>query len=311
MKIIEFDQFGGPDVLHVADRPAPEALDGQVLVRIEARSVNAPDAAIREGLFADWTPWRTFPILLGADFAGTVMHDSGTFSAGQRVLGILPWFTDQAGRGSYAEIVAAEADWLAPLPEELDAAAGTTIPLNGLTAFQAADLLHLSAGDTVVVTGASGTVGGFAVQAAVATGANVYAVASDGDEEYVSALGVRGIVRRGSPEQIVSSVRQLFPGGADAVLDAAPAGPGIIGAVADGGRFVGVLASVAPKPERAITVDTFSVALDQKRLADLASQAAEGSLVTRIAARMPLERAADAHRLLAERSTGRGRITLV
>ncbi len=121
---------GGPDVLHVADRPAPAAGDGQVLVRVEARSVNAPDAGIREGLFADWTPQRTFPIVLGADFAGRVLRDSGSFTAGERVLGILPWFTDTVGRGSYAEILAAESDWLAPLPDGLEAAAAATIPLN-------------------------------------------------------------------------------------------------------------------------------------------------------------------------------------
>ncbi len=311
MKIIEFDQFGGPEVLHVADRPEPVARDGQVLVRVEARSVNAPDAGIREGLFADWTPQRTFPIVLGADFAGTVLRDSGAFTAGQRVLGILPWFTDPEGRGSYAEIVAAESDWLGPLPDGLDAAAATTVPLNGLTAFQAADLLHLTPADTVVVTGASGTVGGFAVQAAAATGATVYAVPSDGDEEYVRALGARNVVRRGTPEEIATRVRELLPGGADAVLDAAPAGPGMIAAAGDGGRFVTVLAPLAPPPERGIAVDTFSVGLDPKRLADLAARAADGVLTTRVAARLPLAEAAAAHRLLAAGTAGRGRIVLL
>jgi NADPH:quinone reductase-like Zn-dependent oxidoreductase len=311
MKIIEFDQFGGPDVLHVADRPEPVARDGQVLVQVEARSVNAPDAGIREGLFADWTPQRTFPIVLGADFAGTVLRDSAAFTAGERVLGILPWFADQDGRGSYAEIVVAESDWLAPLPEGLSAAAATTIPLNGLTAFQAADLLHLAPGDTVMVTGASGTVGGFAVQAAAATGATVYAVASDGDEEYVSALGAHDLVRRGTPEEIVTSLREQLHEGADAVLDAAPAGPGIIAAVRDGGRFVSVLAPLAPQLERAVTVDVVSVTPDPKRLAGLAAQAADGALTTRIAARLPLAEAADAHRLLAARTAARGRIVLV
>jgi NADPH:quinone reductase-like Zn-dependent oxidoreductase len=311
MKIIEFDQFGGPEVLHVADRPEPVARDGQVLVRVEARSVNAPDAGIRQGLFADWTPQRTFPIVLGADFAGTVVRDSGSFTAGERVLGILPWFADQDNRGSYAEVIAAESDWLVPLPDGVDAAAATTIPLNGLTAFQGADLLHLTPADTVLVTGASGTVGGFAVQAAVATGATVYTVASEGDEEYVSALGVHGLVRRGTPDEIVSSLRELLPEGVDAVLDAAPAGPGVIGAVRDGGRFVTVLAPLAPQPERAITVDTFSVAVNPKRLADLAAQAADGTLITRVAARLPLAQAAEAHRLLAARTAGYGRIVLI
>src|SRR5260370_4146892 len=199
MKIIEFDQFGGPDVLHVADRPAPAARDAQLVARVEARSVNAPDAGIREGLFADWTPQRTFPIVLGADFAGRVLRDSGSFTAGERVLGILPWFTDQNGRGSYAEMLAAESDWLAPLPDRLEAAAAATIPLNGLTAFQAADLLHLTPTDTVLVTGASGTVGGFAVQAAVATGATASALASDGGADYVSPLRSRHVLRRLPP----------------------------------------------------------------------------------------------------------------
>src|SRR5260370_1314938 len=156
MKIIEFDQFGGPDVLHVADRPAPAARDAQLVARVEARSVNAPDAGIREGLFADWTPQRTFPIVLGADFAGRVLRDSGSFTAGERVLGILPWFTDQNGRGSYAEMLAAESDWLTPLPDGLEAAAATTIPLNGLTAFQAAALLHPTPPHTVLLPPAPG-----------------------------------------------------------------------------------------------------------------------------------------------------------
>ncbi len=72
-------------------------------------------------------------------------------------------------------------------------------------------------------------------------------------------------------------MRELLPEGADAILDAASAGPGIIGAVRDGGRFVSVLAPLAPQPERAITVDVVSVAPDPKRLADLAAQAADGA----------------------------------
>ncbi len=118
-------------------------------------------------------------------------------------------------------------------------------------------------------------------------------------------------MRRGTPEEIVTSARERLPDGAGAVLDAAPVGPGIIGAVRDGGRFVTVLAPLAPQPERGITVDTFSVALDPKRLADLAVQAADGALTTRVAVRLPLAEAAGAHRLLAAGTAGPGRIVLL
>lgn len=307
MRVIEMQEYGGPEVLREVDRPEPVAGPDQVRVRVRAATVNPVDWLTREGALAGMVPHLQPPFVLGWDLAGVVEAGAHGLEAGQRVVGMIPWFV--AGTGSYAEVVVADPAWLAPLPDHLDDVLAAALPLNGLTARQALDLLDLRARQTLLVTGASGGVGGYAVQLAAAAGAHVIAVASRGDEAYVSGLGAKEVLGRAEPADLVGALRSVAPDGADAVLDAAPAGSPLLGAARDGGAFVTVLAPEAPAPERGVRVDKVSVAPDPAQLRTLTDALAGGGLVTRVAATLPLTQAAEAHRRAAAGGL-RGKVVL-
>lgn len=279
-----------------------------MLVRVRAAEVNPVDWLTRSGALAAMAPDLVPPLVLGWDLAGVVEESrQPAWSPGQRVLALVPWF--DVGTGAYAELVAADPEWLAELPDEVDDITAATFPVNGLTARQAVDLAGVEAGQTVLVTGASGGVGGFAAQFAVAAGARVIALASTGDEDYVAGLGVDTVLGRLAPDELVQRVRALVPGGVDVVLDAVPLGPGLIGAVRDGGTFVTVLDPALPAPERGITPRKVSVVPNAEQLTDIVKAAATKALVTRIADVLPLTEAAEAHRR-AEAGGVRGRLVL-
>jgi NADPH:quinone reductase-like Zn-dependent oxidoreductase len=158
------------------------------------------------------------------------------------------------------------------------------------------------------VTGASGAVGGFAVQLAAARGIPVVAVASYGDDERVRALGASEVLPR--TEDLVAAVRRLAPDGIDAVLDAVPVGPQLIGAVRDGGTFVTVVDPAVPAAERGVRVAKVSVRPDAGQLAELLADLAAGRLATAVARRMPLTEAGTALKLAAGGGL-RGKVVLV
>lgn len=308
MKVIEVGAFGGPEVLVAAERDEPVPGPGEVAVRVQAAAVNPVDLWTRAGALAALVPDLRPPFVLGWDLAGSVAAAGGGFAGGQRVAGMIPWFAAQAG--AYAEVVAADASWLAPVPDGLDDVVVATVPLNGLTARQALDLTPVPAGGTLLVTGASGAVGGFAVQLAAAAGIEVVAVASDGDGEWVAGLGAKHVLGRGTAAELVDAVRAVVPGGVDAVLDAVPLGPELIGAARDGGAFTTVTDPAVPHGERGIRVAKVSVTPDAAALADLLDAVAGGRLRTRVAATLPLAEAAEAHRR-AQRPGLRGKLVLV
>lgn len=290
MKVIETGSFGDPDVLALADRGAPVAGPDEVVVRVRAATVNPVDLATRAGVFGGF---RAPPFVLGWDVSGT--------AAGERVVGMIPWFAARAG--AYAEEVALTREWLVPLPDALDDAVAATVPLNGLTARQALDLAAVPAGGTLLVTGASGAVGGYAVQLAAAAGVEVLAVASAGDEEWVAGLGAARVLGRDALTGELPAV--------DAVLDAAAsAEPRLTATVRDGGAFVAVTEPATPAPERGVRVARVSVTPDAAALAALVDAVAAGRLRTRVAATLPLADAAVAHRRL-QAGGVRGKLVLV
>jgi NADPH2:quinone reductase len=293
MRVVEVRQFGDADSLRVADRPSPAApTDGRVPVRVTAAVVNPIDAAIRAGYLAAVLPDLSTPFVLGWDFAGVTAD-------GRRVAGLVPWFALGGTTGTYTEVLLADPAWLAPLPDGVDDAEAATVALNGQTAQQAMALLGLRAGQRLLVTGASGGVGGFAVQLAAAAGLDVTAVASKGDEAYVAGLGAKSVLGRDDTPEPASFDGVLNPASAD----------GMIAAVRDGGAFVAVTDASEPHPERGIRVATVHVTPDSAGFSALLELLAEGRLTTRIAQRLPFERAADAHRRT-EQGGLRGKVVL-
>src|SRR5438874_8659039 len=155
MRAVGFSQYGGPDVISVVDIPTPQPAAGEVRVRVRAATVNPTDIGMRSGRQATTLDALPPPYVPGMEFAGTL--DSGS-----PVLGIaLPMRT---GRGAQAEYVVVPAESVVPVPTGVSLEQAATLPMNGLTVRRALDLLDLRAGQTLLVTGAAGAVGGYAVQ---------------------------------------------------------------------------------------------------------------------------------------------------
>ncbi|WP_432495942.1 NADP-dependent oxidoreductase [Kineococcus gypseus] len=302
MRVVEVREPGGPEVLRVVQRPAPAPGPGEVLVDVEAAGVNPTDLAARQG-FTVGDSARP-PYVLGWDLAGTVRATGPgvqRLSTGEAVVGMIPWYAEHGRVGAYAEQVAVPEEWVLPRPAGLSAVEAATIPLNALTAAQLLDRLAPPPGAEVLVTGASGAVGGYAVQLAVRAGHRVTAVAGTGDEEWVRGLGAHVVLGRDT------DVSTAGPFGS--VVDAVPVGEALFPAVARGGTVLSTR-PVPPAPAAAgIAQDWLLVELDLPQLVQLVAEVAEGRLRTRVSGTFPLERAADAHRAAEERGR-RGKVVL-
>ncbi|MFJ4098126.1 NADP-dependent oxidoreductase [Amycolatopsis japonica] len=310
MRAVVVRRFGGPEVLEFAEVPVPEPGIGQVRVKVAAAGVNPVDAGTRSGFLTEAGIVPPREVLgIGWDVAGTVdaVGDGVTgFATGDSVIGLQD--RPSAALGTYAEFVVLDADALAAAPRTASPEEAATLPLNGLTAVQALDLLDLPPGATVLVTGAAGAVGGYAVTLAKARGFRVVAVAGSADEALVRGFGAEVFVPRG--DFLADRVRAVIPGGVDAALDTALLGLEVLDAVASRGRFVVFAAGAAPIPLRGIKVEHVWIRADGAALTGLAAMVDDGTLVLRVADTLPLSEAAKAHELLA---TGglRGRLVLI
>ncbi|MEV0144903.1 MULTISPECIES: NADP-dependent oxidoreductase [unclassified Nonomuraea] len=305
--MVGFTSFGDPSVLAVTDAPVPEPEEGQVRVRVEAATVNPADIAARSGAFGPMLP--TGPrYVLGWDVAGTVdATGSATsgFTPGDRVVGMSDWLTTR--RGTHAEFVVLDATAIAPAPAGVDPAEAATLPVNALTADQALDLLGLTEGQTLAVTGAAGAVGGYAVELARHRGLDVIGIGSVQDEPFVSGLGATFLPRSDDPAR---ALRAIAPEGVDGLLDAAVIGARTLAAVKDGGAFVSMMPPATPPAERGIRVQTVFVHSDGARLRELVTLVEQGLLTVRRARTFTFEQAAEAHELFAKGGV-RGRLVLV
>jgi NADPH:quinone reductase len=303
VKVIEVTEFGGPEVLRPAEREDPAPRPGELVVRVRAANVNPTDLGARTGHGPRGVPDP--PFVLGWDFAGdveSVGDGVAELTPGDRVVGMVQWYDARGEVGAYAEAIAVEAGWVVPLPDGLDYVPAATIPLNALTAMQGLELLALQEPATLLVTGASGAVGGFAVQLAVRAGHSVIATASDGDEEWVSGLGAAQVLPRDAD---LGSLEPL-----PAVFDAVPLGEPALAAVQDGGTVVSTRKVPEADPARRIRQEVFLIHHDPPALARLVDDVAQGHLKTRVDRTLPLAEAAQAHRLN-EAGGLRGKVVLV
>ncbi|RZS32234.1 NADPH:quinone reductase-like Zn-dependent oxidoreductase [Herbihabitans rhizosphaerae] len=308
MRAVVLSSYGGPEVLESADRPRPEPGEREVLVRVEAATVNPVDLGTRMGVFDPGATAPSAPIGLGWDVAGVIERtgeDVTRFAEGDRVIGL----QDQpiVPLGTYAEYVVLGEDAVAAAPAGHTAAEAATLPLNGLTARQALDLLDLREGRTLLITGAAGGVGGYAVELAAGRGLKVIAVAGADDEEWITARGAEFLPRSAD---LASAVRAVAPSGVDGALDAATVGEPALDAVADGGAFVAVLPPQVPDPVRGIRTAAVGVRADGGQLAELVAEVEAGRLSLRLAETYPLDEVARAHERFAKGGL-RGRLVLV
>jgi NADPH2:quinone reductase len=290
MHVAEVTAYGGPEVLRLAERPDPSPQPGEAVVRIRATNVNPTDVALRAGLHPMARKLDP-PYVPGWDLAGEVTavgSEVSGYAPGDRVVGMIPFGRIGGRVGAYAQAAAVDPAWLAPLASGIDDPTAATLPLNALTARQALDLIGLPPESTLLVTGASGAVGGFAVQLAARDGYRVVAQASTDDEDWVGSLGATEVLPRSTDLATIGPV--------DAVLDAVPLGPSSTACLRDGGTAVFTRPPGA-EPQRDMRFETIFVQTDPEALRSLAIDLAEGRLRTRLAEVLPLAQAARAHEL--------------
>ncbi|MGW3186086.1 NADP-dependent oxidoreductase [Kitasatospora sp. NPDC001119] len=307
MRAVTITEFGAPDVLTVAELPAPELGEGEVLIRVQAAAVHPLDLVARAGYLGPMLPAGP-RYVLGADVAGTVEAiglGAVGFTPGQAVVGMSNW--PDTKTGTQAEYVVLPTAVLAPAPAEVSPVEAATLPLNGLTAAQALDLLALPAGCTLVVTGAAGGVGGFAVELARHRRLRVIGIAAKQDEQFLAGLGAEFIPRSDDP---AGAVRAIVSDGVDGVLDCASIGGPMLAAVRDGGAFVAVTPPTPPQSERRIRVGLVLARGTAAQLDELARMVERKQLTLRPPVTFDLARAAEAHQALAAGGT-RGGVVLV
>ncbi|MFD5409794.1 NADP-dependent oxidoreductase [Streptomyces nojiriensis] len=288
--------FGGPERVELAEVPAPRPAAGQLRVKVTAAGLNPVDGAVVAGVFGG----AGQRLGLGWDVSGEIDEIGAGVSGrsvGDRVVGL--HYGQVKPLGTHAQYVVLDATAVASAPAAVDAVTAAGLPLAGLTAARAVDLLGLAPGSSVLITGAAGVVGGLAVQLAVRAGLVVTALAGAEDEEFVRSLGATGFVPRG----------EVPAGPVDGVLDAAVLGGAALGSVRDGGVYVGLIPNHAPAAERGVRVVEQEVAADGAHLARLVALVDEGALTLRVADTFPLGEAAEAHARLATPGV-RGRIIL-
>ena len=190
MHAVLIRKFGGPEVVEFAEIPVPEPRPGEVLVKVEAASLNPVDYKIRGGNYPLVKDDR-LPFVLGRDFSGTVVHsDDAALPAGTLVHGLLG-----IEHGSFAQYTVARADTLARVPGAIDRIVAAAVPLAGLTAWQGLiDHGRLQAGQRVLIHAGAGGVGHLAVQFAKACGATVVTTVSTDDVAFARSLGADEVI---------------------------------------------------------------------------------------------------------------------
>ena len=308
MRTVQLNEWGIENV-RAADAADPVPAAGEVLIAAEAATINPADLSMVSGQFASWLPASiTAPYTPGWDLAGRIVGVGGGVDAslvGSRAVGFSNWA--QAGHGTQASLVALPLGSVATTAGELPSAQLTTVSLNGLTAWAAIRELALEGGQTLVIAGAGGSVGGFALELAVARGIRVIAAVSERDREYVLHLGASEVAAR-EDGSLGAVVRKFAPDGADALFDTTTSlGTAGLGAVRDGGVYV--TSTTPPEPERGIRAVKIYGLPDGDALQTLVDMATAGRLHTPVAREFNIEQARDAYGEFAS-GPHRGRIVL-
>lgn len=331
MKAVRQHAFGGPDVLRYEDASMPEVKPGEVLVRVHAVGINPPDWYLRDGykmLPAEWQPQVSFPLILGTDVSGVVeavADDVEGFSAGDEVYAMVRFPSGLAGNSrAYAEWVSVPAVELALKPAGIDHAHAAGAPMSLLTAWQFMIVLghtepnplqpnaHVPvplAGKTVLVNGAAGGVGHFAVQLAKWQGARVIAVASGEHDAFLHELGADEFIdyTKTLAEDVVRDV--------DLVIDAVggPTTGRFLRTLKRGGALFPVFPLGFTGADEAetlgVTVSTTQVRSSGTQLAELGRLLDDGTIRVVIDSSYPLAEARKAHER-ATRGHIRGKLVL-
>ncbi len=300
---IRIHNYGGAEELKLEQVQHPDPQAGEVLIRVRAAGVNPLEWKITEGLMKDFGPIQ-FPYIPGRDIAG-IVEEVGpgvtAFQKGQAVFG-------QSAKGGYAEHVIASVNTLALKPETLSFEEAATIPVGATTAWQALfDHGNLQAGQTVLIQGAAGGVGVFAIQFAHRKGAHVIATTSKANVDFVRSLGAETVIDYTSTpvEQAVHDVDLVFDGVGAATLASS------VQVLKRGGTLI-TIAGMPDKQkvkERDIHAEMFGAQVSSELLNTFVQLIKEGQLKVVLGATYPLSEVGQAHEH-SKRGHGRGRIVL-
>ena len=295
MKAVRFHEFGGPEVLRYEDVDRPRPTTAQVLIRVAATSFNPVDAAMRSGFLQ-----QVFPVALphtpGIDVAGTLAEIGegvAGWSVGEAVVGFLPMTED----GASAEFVLAPAELLTGAPTSIPLVDAAALPSASLSAWQALfEQADLKAGQRVLVNGAGGGVGGYALQLAKQAGATVIATASPRSRDAVEALGADRIV-----DYTATAVTEAISEPVEVVLNLVNATEsdlaGLTDLVSDGGVLVSTTSPVRDDPGRDVRSVRLFVRSDAGQLATIVERVDSGELRVDVSERFPLSEIARVHEL--------------
>jgi NADPH:quinone reductase-like Zn-dependent oxidoreductase len=296
VKAFAFDDFGKPG--SVQDMPLPEPAEGEVRVKVAAAAINPMDVAVTKGFAKDYAPHASFPIVPGLDLSGTVDAVGGgvhAFKIGDAVFGVvgrMPF-----GRGSVAEYVTASAGSIAKRPEWIEAVEAAALPLAGVSALQAVEAVDPKAGQAVLVVGAAGGIGSFAVQILKANGAHVIAVAGPANAEYVKKLGADEVIDYTS-QDVVATVKAAHSQ-IDGIVDTASTAEALAlltEVVREGGRVASMKGAVNAEElaKRKITGTNVTTSTTTESLNHLAGLIKAGKVKAPAISRYSLENAGDA-----------------
>ncbi|QMU76750.1 NADP-dependent oxidoreductase [Streptacidiphilus sp. PB12-B1b] len=297
MKAVRFNRFGGPEVLEIVELPDPQPGPGQVRIAVRAAGVNPSDWKKRQGLMDE-----ELPQTLGYEAAGVVDQlgeGVADVAVGDRVFGFSAEGAAQAERALLS--------WYAPIPPSLDFADAAALPAAVETATRALDQLGVASGSTLLVNGASGSVGSAAVQFAVVRGARVIGTASTANHGYLRSLGAEPVAYG---EGLTERVRALAPGGVDLALDVAGSGnlPELV-ALAGGPGQVVTLADFAGAREHGVRFSSGDAGRALHAIDEIGALVESGRFSLPVAQTFPLAEIAQAHRL-SEDGRVRGKLVL-
>ena len=310
MKAVGIMKHGGPEALEVLEVPDINVGPGQIRIRNFAASVNPVDVSVRNGSMAQMQQVNPPPYIPGMDAAGIIDQIGEDVKTDLKVGdSVMAMVVPNGDHGAYKENIVLDQNAVVKAPENTTHIQASTLPMNSLTARLSLDLLDLSKGQVLAVTGSPGAYGGFVVQLAKADGLTVIADSNDSDRSLLESLGVDIIIPRG--EGFAERIRQEFPDGVDGMADGALLNEAAIEAVKDGGSFTSVR-GFKGEPQRSIDFTaTWVTAYDCKKdkLETLCEQAESGVLTLRVADSVTMENAAEAHKKLEAGGT-RGRMVI-
>ncbi len=302
MRAFALDAFGQPGSIH--DLPDPDPAEQEVRVRVTVASVNPFDNAVLQGYLKGRMEHR-FPLVPCGDLAGTVdALGAGVdgFAIGDAVFGVTGKMV--LGEGTLAELAIASTNTIARRPAAVSEVEAAALPLAGVSALMSVEAASLKPNDVVVIVGASGGIGSYAVQLAAATGAHVVGVTSKGKTEYVKSLGAHQVIDRTSGD-VIEALKAKHPDGVAAIIDTGSDAAGLARlseAVHKGGTVTSMkgAAAVEDLAKRGVKGVNVGTQVTRERLDDLAKLVADGKLKAPHIQTFSLENASEAFQLIVQ-----------